>query len=59
MKLCIPGGGRGVPRPSRKKPHKFHQKGIIHLAYSPVLPHIVCTCILYCLPRLTEIKAGT
>ena len=25
-------------------PHKFHKMGIKHLAYSPVLPHIVCFC---------------
>ena len=33
-------------------------QGIIHFPYRPVLPHIECINVLYCLPLLIEIRPG-
>ena len=43
---------------SLSKSHKFHKKGIIHLAYSSVLLHIFCICTVLLL-WLVEIRPGT
>ena len=40
------------------KSHKFHKKGIIHLAYSSVLLHIFCICTVLLL-WLVEIRPDT
>ena len=39
-----PWNNNGLWRYIRGEAHKFHKKGITHLAHCPVLLHIVCLC---------------